>query len=180
MNPIDNPEGWEVMIVGDRRSVGVVKIVGHDRNWDWQVNGAKGQDGATSQNNGRVIGEFDALHSFLAEEREEWLAYQRHLEGMVNGPTTQAWPVYHPDLEAQHFTDAAVKTIGGILYDENGGASCLVKFIEYKPKKPRPVKKTSAKPGSATSTPNDPAPKADPNAAAKAELASLLEEAKRT
>lgn len=177
MNPIDNPEAFERMVVGDRPSVGTVKISGHKRAWNWQVNEAKGQDGASSNNNGQVIGEFTATHFFTAEMRDEWLIYQRHLEAMVTGPSTQAWPVYHPDLEAQRYTEASVKEIGEMVHDDVGGISVAVVFIEYKPKKVRPKTKTTAKSGSQTTPAGDSAAKEDPNAAAKRELAALLEEA---
>src|SRR5690606_22508548 len=90
----------------------------------------------------------------------------------------QALPIYHPDLARNHFTEVSVASIGGMIHDGVGGAIVIVDFIEYKPPKPKPVVKAAAKPGASSAAPIGP-PKPDPNAAAKAELAALLEEARR-
>ena len=63
--------------------------------------------------------------------------------------------------------------MGGLVHDGNGGATVTVKFIEYKPPKPKPAAVAKAKPGGGkAAAPGKPA-KPDPNAAAKAELAQL-------
>jgi hypothetical protein len=182
-NPIDNPELWDSVVVGGRPQPAEIGATprGHEREWDWDTKPAKGQDGASSSLNGATIGGFFVDYEFLSEDMQLWLGYQRHLETMVTGPEPKAYPIYHPDLEANRYTEASIKKIGDIIHDGKGGCKVIVQFIEYKPPKPKVVK--SAKPKtsgtgsskSADGTVSPPAP--DPNAAAKAELAALMTEA---
>ncbi len=180
MNPWDDEELYRTLLVnGDRRSPGVVTISGHDRENDWDVKKAKGQTGASSSLNGKPIGGFTTsfyLVNDVAEgddQFEEWETFQRYLETLTDGPQPKAVPVYHPDLARQKYTEASIKKIYGLTYDATGGGTAKVDWIEYKPPKPKPAKKATF--------PDDPAnpAKPDPNAAAKAELAALLAEAKQ-
>lgn len=96
---------------------------------------------------------------------------------MVNGPSAIALPIYHPDLARQKITEASIESIGGLVYDGKGGATVVVKFIEYRPPKPKPVAKAQAKGGSRGG--NSAVLANDPNAAAKQQLADLVAEAKK-
>ena len=130
---------------------------------------------------GDPIGQFTATF-YLAEfgpngaptnDFENWEDFQRLIESMTNGPTPIALPIYHPDLARNKFAEVSSGGVGGLVHDGNGGATVTVKFIEYKPPKPKPAAVAKAKPGGGkAAAPGKPA-KPDPNAAAKAELAQL-------
>ncbi len=172
------------VILGTMRSPGKATVSGHDRDKAWDVKGAKGQVGASSSKQGDPIGTFSVLFE-LAEDDDfiVWEDFQRLLESIVDGATPKALPIYHPALARQKFTEVSVKTIGGMIYDDMGGASVTVKFIEYKPPKPKPAAKAQPKRYAETEgdigTGRRVAAPEDPNAAAKRELAGLLTEAKK-
>lgn len=178
----DNEDLYNAILLGTARSPGFVELSGHDRAKNWDVKNAKGQTGSSTVLNGDPIGEFTAtFHLIDDEDHERWPAFQFLLETMVGGPKPIALPVYHPDLAQNGFTEVTIKSIGGIVRDGVGGASVSVKFLEYKPPKPKPAKKADAKPaaGDGVRIGTTVVQKPDPNAAAKAELARLLEEARK-
>lgn len=179
-------EPEDYLLLGTTPSPGKLTLSGHDRNEDWDIKAAKGQTGASSALNGRPIGQFTASFS-LADDDDfaEWEDFQRLIESTTNGPRPVALPIYHPDLARNGFTEVVSGGVGGIVRDAKGGRTAQVKFLEYKPPKPKPAAKALAKPGGkpAASAGGEfgppPPPKPDPNAAAKAELAELLTEARK-
>jgi hypothetical protein len=183
--PYEQSEELDSIVLGDRFSPGRVVLSGHDRVKNWDVQAAKGTTGASSKLNGDPIGTFtatfylahDDLNDTETNEFDQWEEFQRMLESMTAGPTPVALPVYHPDLARNKFTEVSVASIGGMVHDGKGGATVAIKFIEYKPSKPKASAGAKAKPGAAA--PGGKPAKPDPNAAAKAELAALVAEAKR-
>jgi hypothetical protein len=180
------------VVLGTMRSPGVVTLRGHNREKTWDVKTAKGQVGASSSKQGDPIGEFTATFQ-LADDGDNgdgpgdfdvWEDFQRLLESIVDGPTPKALPIYHPDLARQHYTEVSVRSIGGMIHDSMGGATVEVKFIEYKPPKPKPAAKAQPKPYAQGNegdigTGRRVSEREDPNAAAKRELAGLLDEARQ-
>ena len=47
LNPIDNPQAWDVIIVGGVASPGVCSVTGFKRECEWDVKKGKGTVGAT-------------------------------------------------------------------------------------------------------------------------------------
>lgn len=185
--PYEVGEDLDFLVIGQLHpSPGLLTLSGHDRVKNWDVQAAKGTTGASSQLNGDPIGRFKATfflsHDRLADTDTDdfklWDDFQRMLEGFVAGPTPTAFPIYHPDLARNRFTEVTVASISGMVHDGRGGATVTVEFIEYKPPKPKPAAKAKAKPGASGKVGDKPA-KPDPNAKAKAELAALVAEAKR-
>lgn len=177
--PYQQGEDLDYLVLGQLYiSPGLLTLSGHDRVKNWDVQAAKGTTGASSKLNGDPIGKFKATfylaHDRLADDGtndfDNWETFQRILEGLVNGPTPTAIPIYHPDLARNKFTEVSVSSIGGMVHDGRGGATVTVEFIEFKPPKPKPAAGAKAKPGAGTGK----ASKPDPNAAAKAELQALV------
>ena len=183
MNPFIYDEEYSAILLGTARSPGTVTLSGHDRAQNWDVKAAKGQTGASSDLGGAPVGTFkasfylasDNLDDGELDDFDRWDTFQFLLEAMLNQPSPTALPIYHPDLARNHFTEVAVKSIGGMVHDGKGGATVVVEFIEYKPPKPKPASKAKAKAGASTAK----AAKPDPNAKAKATLAGLLAEARK-
>jgi hypothetical protein len=192
MRPYLYDEEYSAILLGvpGLRSPGVVKLSGPDRNKNWDIQKAKGQSGASTKLNGDDIGQFEAEFFLAADEVDEdgrddfdrWEDFQRLVESTTSGPSPVALPIYHPDLARNHFTAVTNGGIGGMVHDGQGGARIKVKFLEYKPPKPKPAAKAKPKAAGAAA-PGSTGPagnvKPDPNAAAKAELAALLAEAKK-
>jgi len=175
------PELYSKIILGTLLSPGIVTLSGHNRDESWDVQAAKGSEGATSVLNGKPVGTFQASF-FLADQDEEddWVAFQTLIESTTAGPKPVALPIYHPDLAANGYTEVCSAGVGGAVRDERGGVTIQVKFIEYRPPKPKPAASPTAR-GGGTGAPasGGGAPPYDPNAAAKRELAGLLDEAGR-
>lgn len=183
MTPNQYPDLFSTITLGVATSPGVVTLAGHDRDPKWDVAEAKGQTGASSTLTGASIGQFQATF-FLASAADQiaWPLFQRVLESTFTGATPKALPVYHPDLAANHFTEVCAMSIGGVVRDERGGATVLVKFIEYKPPTPKASKTASGGSAGAGGTGGGSGAKEhddyDPNAARKDELDALLAEAR--
>jgi hypothetical protein len=187
--PYDFGDFLDKHSLGTVMSPGKCTITGHERVKAWDVKAAKGQTGASSSLNGDPIGQFQVVYELSPEPDDDgltdfdrWTDFQRLIESTTNGPKPTALPFYHPDTARNHFTEVSNAGVGGFVYDGKGGATVTVKYIEYKPPKPKPAAKAAAKPGGpgvnltgyggSTSKP-------DPNAAAKAELAGLLDQARK-
>jgi hypothetical protein len=188
MRPYWYDDIYSVILLGTngRPSPGVVTLSGHDRFEAWDIQEAKGTSGASTKLNGRPIGPFQATF-YLADDRQDgepdqfddWEEFKALIDSTVSGPTPKALPIYHPDLARNGFTEVVSGGVGAPIHDGRGGVSVTVKFLEYKPPKPKAV--ASAKGGSATpgvrqgvTTLSAP----DPNAERKARLAALVAQAK--
>ncbi len=201
MRPSEQDGELSTIVLGTTRSPGSCTISGHDRVKAWDVQAAKGQTGASSNLDGDPVGQFQ-VSFYLADDGgngdgptdfDRWDEFQRLIESMTNGPTPFALPIYHPDLARNRFTEVSNASVGGMIHDGRGGATVIVKFIEYKPPKKKKTSTAVAKPagkvargGSRGGSPAawaalgaSPPEKPDPNADAKRELAGLVEEARK-
>lgn len=178
--PADFPLLYTSIVLGSTLSPGTVTLTGHDRPKNWDVQVAKGTAGASDKLNGDAPGTFTATfylagdYSEAPSERDDfdlWEDFQKLIESTTNGKKPKALPIYHPDLLRNHFTDVCNAGISGMVHDGKGGATVTVKFIEFKPPKPKPAAPMIA--GNAAAA----AP--DPNALAKAQLAGLVAIAKQ-
>jgi len=176
-NPIDNPDLYDSIELAGRRSPGVVTLSGHDRNHKWDVKPADGANGASTTHKGEEITQFQASFYLVKDPVlgldefalwETFAAIIRKSIPKVGSPT--ALKIYHPDLAANDIKTISHATIGGMTHDGKGGATVVVKFLEYRPIK----KKTSS--GSPLPKPLE---KPDPNADLKAQVRDLTNEAKR-
>lgn len=182
MRPYWFDEEYSVIILGDRVSPGVVTLSGHDRYKKWDIQEPKGTTGASTKLEGDPIGQFQASF-YLVDDRQdgepdqfdEWEEFQALIESTTAGPTPKALPIYHPDLARNKFTEVTSGGIGAPIHDGRGGVTYVVKFLEYKP--PKPKKTSGAKGGVRMGVTTLEAP--DPNAERKLRLASLVEQAKK-
>lgn len=184
LRPYDNDEAYTVIVLGDQISPGLATVSGHDRFEDWDVKQAKGATGASSSLKGRPVGQFQ-VSFYLADDRidgeetefDRWEVFQDLVESMTEGATPIALPIYHPDLARNGFTEVASGGVGAPIHDGRGGVTIIVKFIEYRPPKPKKVKRAKAKASSGRRVGVTTVHAPDPNAAAKAELDALVEQA---
>lgn len=189
MKEFDFPDLFNVIVLGGQVSPGKATITGHDRDQNWNIQQAKGQIGASSTLEPPDLGEFQVSFELTSDaafgEEDDftrWDTFQRLIESTTSGPTPFALPIYHPDLARNGFTEVVNRGIGGMLRDSKGGGVIQVKFGEHRPAKPKATKRAESKPnaggtGAVTGTGAEQRP--DPNAAAKRELAGLVDEAKR-
>jgi hypothetical protein len=176
---LENPDLVDKMLLGTTLSPGKLTLSGHDRDKDWNTQKAKGQTGASSTLNGDPLGEFDARFDLAdAEDQEAWDDFQRLIDSTVNGAKPVALPVYQVDLARNRFTEVVLRKMGGMVWNGDGSSYVVVKFGEHRPPAPKPPAKATPKPAQTMATTDEGRRSPpDPNAAAKAELAALREEA---
>ena len=184
--PYDLGEDLDAVILGGVRSPGLVVLAGHDRAKNWDIKAAKGSTGASTTLNGDAPAKFTATFTLANDEAIEgasgpsdfaqWDEFQKLIESTTNGPKPFALRIYHPDLARNRITEVTNGGVSGLKHDGKGGSSVVVTFLEYKPAKKKASGNPTAKAGRTGTTTLE---KPDPNAAAKAELAGLLTEAKK-
>ncbi len=187
--PLENADALNVVVLGTTTSPGKVTITGHDRKENWDTQKAKGNVGATNKLNGADPGDFtcsfylagDGYGTDFAQSNDfdDWETFQKLVDSLTSGPKPIALPIYHPALARQKFTEVSKGMVGGMTYDGLGGATVVVQFKEYKPAKPKPVAAATGKPRGGSRGGNSAILADDPNAAAKRQLAALVEEANK-
>lgn len=174
-NPIDHPDLYEAIEIDGRRSPGLVTLDGHDRNEKWDIKSADGAGGARTTYKGEEITQFSASFYLVKDpilgidEFAAWESFAAIIrKSLANPKKPTALKIYHPDLAANDIKTISYATFGGMKHDGKGGATVVVKFLEY-----RPAKKKGGSP-----LPK-PLEKPDPNADLKKQLEDLLAEAKK-
>lgn len=171
-NPIENPELFDSILLGNVASPGVVTLSGHDRKVNWDVKKGSGQAGATTTLKDIPPIEFTATF-YLAdlEEIAAWQEFRELIDSTVSGKTPKALEIFHPDLSVNNITSVVKASMGGVVHDKKGGQTIVVKFQEY-----APPKKKGGSPNGSTAKPKT----VDPNQAAKDELARLTAQYQKT
>lgn len=175
LNPINFPELFNKIILGTTKSPGIVTLSGHDREIDWDIKMGPGTSGATTTLKAEKPAEITATFKLFLDpttgqdDFEAWPAFHGLIDSTVSGPKAKALDIYHPDLARNYITSVVKKSVGGMTYDGKGGATIVVKFLEYKPPKPKPVTPI----GSLVKKP-------DPDAARLAELEKLTKQDQAT
>ncbi|MCL2777717.1 MAG: hypothetical protein FWD73_06905 [Polyangiaceae bacterium] len=171
VNPIDNEDLYDTLLLGGVRSPGIVKLSGHDRMVGWDVQKAKGQKGASMTRTSEDPIAFTASF-FLADidDIEAWPAFLDVINSTVSGPTPKALDIYHPDLAEQYIKSVVKNGTVGTAHDGKGGQTKAVKLIEYFPPKPAGGSPSGSQSKAASKT------EVDPNADLKQQLKSLTDQ----
>lgn len=179
VNPIDNEELYNSVILGGVTSPGKVTLSGHDRKTNWDVKTGPGLTGGTTTIKDTPPIEFTATFYLVNDvaqgtnDLDDWPAFQAVIESTIASSKPKAVEIYHPDLASQHppISSVCKASVGGVVHDGKGGQTIVVKFQEYRPPKPK---------GGSPSGSKTTAKKADPDAAALAQLAQLTDQYKKT
>lgn len=171
-DPINDEDIFDVIYLAGVRSPGVVKISGHKRKIDWDIQQVKGQKRANMNLKGIPLVEFTCEFTLTdAEDWAQWPAFLDLINSTVSGPKPKALDISHPDLVEQDIKSVVKAETQGTKHDGKGGQVKVVVFQEYGPPIPKGGSPTASTTGK---------PEKDPNAAAKAELAALTEQYKNT
>lgn len=188
MNPIDNPTAYDHLVIAGEPTPGVMTWTKEpERDGGWTVQAGKGADGATLEKDGAKPLECGVALYLFRDRRKgidgfaAWDAYRPRLLVCDADGKEQALDVYHPLLEELGASSFIIKVRGGLVPDGKGGGSVKLTLLEHvasvkkrtgtgKPKGSKGGKKPSA------FDVFDRADKVDPNAALKAELATLTAE----
>ncbi len=135
---------WNYMLVAGKRTPGVVRLSGNDLKIGWDKQQATATSGGWTKRINEPIKEFDAEFNLCDEvnaegrsDFDDWDPFEATLKAAV-APKKKpyALDVSHPDLARVGITAVTVETVGGMVLDGKGGATCRVHFIEYRPPKP--------------------------------------------
>lgn len=174
-HPYYDADYYRVIILGNLISPGVVFLSGHNRYKNWEIQKSRGSDGAVTLRGPDPPGQFEARFELSDEDPlptgdlARWELFRALIESTVATPVPIALPIYHPDLAANGFTEVTSGGIGGAIHSGRGKVIYPVKFIEYKPPKPKLIRPPAPAGGGGGGG-------ADPLAAKKAELAALIAE----
>jgi hypothetical protein len=180
VNPIDNEDLYDAIVLAGVRSPGQVTLSNHKREQKWDIKEPDGSSGGTTTHKGAKIAQFSASFYLVKDpiqgidDFEEWESFLPLIKSLTDGKDPKAVDIYHPDLASNDITAVSQASIGGMTHDGKGGATIVVDFLEY-----RPAKKKGGTPKGADAKGKWTEQKKDPNADAKAELEKLLNEAKK-
>lgn len=179
LDPINNPQEWDVIRVGGITSPGLCKLGDMKSKSEWDVKKGKGVYGATLTYVGRPPTKFTITFKlWLPSHFAAWDTFRPLFKYDATKKQVQAVDIYHPALADIELSSVVCEGIGAINHEGNQLYTIAVDFIEYFP----------APKGSAISTPtgsksNGAAPgasgaQADPVAdAQQKQIAALLAQA---
>lgn len=174
-NILDNEDLYNVIVLGGVSSPGQVTLAGHDSAVEWDVKAGWGLNGATTTLKSRTPISFTASFYMLrdvgqgVDDFAAWPAFLALINSTVASAKPKALDIYHPALAANDIKSVCKAKVGGETYDGKGGMTVVVTFQEYRPPKTQGGTPTGAQ----KSAP-------DPNAALKAQVASLTTEYQNT
>jgi hypothetical protein len=188
VDPIANPEWWDVITIGDTVSPGLCEVGEFTRRHEWDTKKGKGTFGSTITFTGRPPAK-GSIKFFLWDNGtlgsgrnhfEEWDAFLPLLKYDPTKQSVQAVQIFHPSLDAIDVHQAVTESIGNVVNEGGLGSglySITVEFLEFFP--PPPVSAVSTPTRADTSTnPDTPGDPPDPVAdAQQAEIANLLAQA---
>lgn len=145
LNPIENPEAWDVVTIAGVDSPGVAKCAGHARKYEWDKKTGKGLRGATTTLTGGPPAEFTVTFTlWTVAHARAWELFVPLFRYDSTKKSVSAVDIYHPDLADQEIRSVVTQEVGPRVLNEDGSWSYEVSFLEYFP----PPK------ASAVSTPN--------------------------
>lgn len=146
--PWEDPLAWDQIEIAGRLWPGIVKVTGAEQIYKWQINEAKGADGATTAYQGGDIAKpkltfvlwkgLDDRGGFV-DYFAMWEAFQPILEASIPPPGSKKDPIalsiHHPAFRKARIGSCSVEKIGQVLPDGNGGATVDVDLLVFRPPK---------------------------------------------
>ena len=179
MNPVANPEAYDVIILAGQRSPGVCKIGRPKREEGWDEQKPKGTDGAETVPTGRPLAKFGVEFKVWIEDDvdgfAEWETFAKLCTLPVKKGAEKALDIYHPQLAAIGVSSVVVKAWSAPEPDGKGGGVAFVDFLEYRPSKPKDASKPKGS-EAAKKKAADGSDLPDPNQDKKDELKRLEDE----
>lgn len=179
VNPLDNPEAWDVIRVGGVDSPGVCTVTGFVRKHEWDKKKGKGAAGETitfvqlPAADGKVKFQLWTRQHFV-----DWATFRLQLKYDPTKKAPQPVDIYYPALADIEIHSVVTENIGAIEHEGGNLYSITVDFLEYRPPPPASAvtTPTGSKTGSSSTGTNgtQPDPAGD---AQQAQIAALLKEA---
>jgi len=179
VNPIDNPQAWDVVVIAGVKSPFVCEVGEFKRANEFDVKKGKGTYGSTITYVGRPPAK-GSIKFYLctAAHFVAWDSFRPLLKYDPTKKSIQAVDIYHPSLADINLSSVVTETVGNIVHAGQGLYTCTVEFLEYFPAPPTSAVATPN--GSQTNggtTPGTKPPSADD--ALQAQIAALLVQAQQ-
>jgi hypothetical protein len=149
VDPVSNPSAYDKIILAGKESPGRAKLNFPTRDEGWEKQESKGEEGGETVPNGPKLIDFE-VELYLWKERmrgidhfARWEAWKPLLLKPVAKGARRALDIYHPQLDGLGITSVVVGTWTEPQPDGKGGGTVKLKFIQYKPSKPKSTKKPS-------------------------------------
>lgn len=181
LNPIDNPQVYDVIKLGTMTSPGLCVVSGFKRQQTWDKKLGKGTKGGTSTLTGLppVSG---TIKFYLWEARhwDEWELFRPLFKHDPTKKKVQAVDIYYPTLARIDITSVVCEDIGAEEPEGLGKWSITATLLEYSPPAKKPVVGTPTGSGAGGGGKKPPGAPLDPIAdAQQKEIARLLAEAQQ-
>lgn len=182
LNPIQNPEAWSVIYIGDVPSPGVIPvngIEGFDRKTKWDKKLGKGVKGANSTivqqppPEGRIT-----FLAWLPRHFEAWNAFLPLLKYNADKTKEQAIAIFHPALADLDIHSVVTDSVGPWRHMGKGKYARVIQFHEWTVPPAKPYVNTPTTAAVAADAPKPPGTQPDPAiVAARKEAEVLLKQA---
>ncbi len=132
LDPINNPQDWDVIYVAQTPSPGVCKLGEWKRAFEWDVKKGKGTLGATVTFVGRPPAKGSiTFYLWLPEHFSDWKTFRDLLKFDPTKQTVQAIDMFHPSLGDIGIHSVVTESIGNIVHEGQQLYSITVEFLEY-------------------------------------------------
>lgn len=143
-NPYDNPELYDVIVLGGQQSPGVCKLNAPTRDHGWEKSEPAGSDGGEVVNKGKKLMEFDVVLTLWKEPGgvdhfDRWETWKQILKTPVAKNAPKALDIYHPQLDGLDIKSVVAKSWNEPQPIGGGKSTVTIKFLEYSPAKKKPA-----------------------------------------
>jgi hypothetical protein len=137
VNPIEAPQAWDHITIGQTDSPGLCWLKGFKRSYGWDIKKGKGALGATLTFTQRPPAKGTVeFHLWLRAHFDAWDQFLPLLKYDPTKKTTQAIDIYHPALADIFITSVVTEDIGQFEHSGEGLYTRTVSFIEFFPPPP--------------------------------------------
>lgn len=179
LDPINNPQSYDVVFIGGVASPGVIPpggLSGFKRAHEWDVKKGKGAHGATITYVQRPPAKGSIKFLLWSPEQfVQWGTFRPQFKYDPTKKNPQAVDIFHPALADIDIKSVVCEGIGALENDGTGLWSITVELLEYFP----PPKKSGVGTPSQSKTNTSPTANTPPNAQdqQQAEIAQLMKQA---
>lgn len=138
--------GYEQPVIAGNRWPGTARVEGCEREWDWQVDKAKGTEGASTTLQGSGLAEpkitfkmwrgWDGLT--WVDYFSDWPRFKQLFEATVAGKDPSAIVIEQPQFFHNRIRGVVLKKMGDLKFVDDNMAEVTVELLEFAKPKPRP------------------------------------------
>lgn len=134
LNPIENPEAWDVITIGGTESPGICTLSGFKRGSEFDVKKGKGSLGATVTFVQRPPIEGSIKFSLWEPAHfDAWTSFRALLKYDPTKKKISALDIFHPALAEIELKSVVCTSIGATEHEGKQLYSITCEFLEYSP-----------------------------------------------